>query len=105
MQRAQAVRKAASLPVLALCVLAHARPALWSWSWVVIAGAVLAAGILFHLLRKRQKGERRGALRRSVDAALSFTVLAAGVAATLLGGVWFDAAILASVALACSSFL
>lgn len=105
MQRAQAVRKTASLPVLVLCILAHARPALWSWSWVVIAGAVLAAGIQLHLMRKRPNGERRGALHRSVDAALSLTVLATGFAATLLGGVWLDVAILASVALACSSFL
>lgn len=105
MQRAQAVRKAASLPVLALCVLAHARPALWSWSWVVIAGAVLAATVLLCLALKRQQGARRGTLRRAVDAALSFAALTTALAALLLGGVWLDAAILASVALACSSFL
>lgn len=105
MQRVQAVRKAASLPVLALCVLAHARPALWSWSWVVIAGTVLATTVLLCLMLKRKEGARRSTFRISIDAALSLAVLATAVAALLLGGVWLDAAILASVALACSSFL
>lgn len=105
MQRVQAVRKAASLPVLTLCILAHARPALWSWSWVVIAGAVLATTVLLCLMLKRKEGERRGTFRRGVDAALSLAVLATALAAMSLGGVWLDAAILASVALACSSFL
>ena len=104
MQRVQAVRKAASLPVLALCILAHARPALWSWSWVVIAGTALATAVLL-LMRKRQGRERRGAFRKGVDVTLSLIVLATGFAAALSGAVWLDAAILASVALACSSFL
>jgi O-antigen/teichoic acid export membrane protein len=105
MQRVQAVRKGASFPVLALSILAHARPALWSWSWVVIAGAVLATTVLLCLLVKRKEGARRGTFRRGVDAALSLVLLATALATLLLGGVWLDAAIIASVALACSSFL